>query len=117
VTRENKERNEHNAKILTPENRAALQKAAESDYTGSAARALTAQLGLKPIIDLSAALREAMVSRAHHTNTGHTDPRAVFQPGLADSRAGNLGMNAHVPPSRTLVPGAPASEVPPGVAQ
>lgn len=113
VVRENRARNEHNATILTPENKAALQRAAEIDMTGSAARALTAQLGLKPIIDLSAALRDAMVARAHHTNTGHTDPRAVFQPGLTDARTAGLGMNSHVPPGRTLVPGAPAPEVQP----
>lgn len=113
VTRENEERNKHNETILTPEVKARLQRAAESDVTGSAARELTHSLGLKPLIDMSAALRDAMARRAHHTNSGHTDPRAVFQPGLTDARTANLGMGAHVPAGRTLVPGAPAPEVPP----
>lgn len=110
VERENKERNEHNAKILTPEAQQRLSEAAESDFTGATARNLTESLGLKPLIDLSAALKEAMLKRAHSTNSGHADPRSVFNPGLRDSRMAGLGMGAKVPAGRTLVPGAPASE-------
>ncbi len=113
VVRENKERNEYNAKILTPETQKRLTEAAESDFTGATARNLTQSLGLKPIIDLSAALKEAMLKRAHSTNSGHADPRSVFNPGLRDSRVANLGMGAKIPPGRTLVPGAmPAEEIP-----
>ena len=113
VTRENTERNKHNADVLTPDNKIALEKAAASDFTGSAARELSRSLGLKPLLDMSAALREAMMKRAHHTNTGHTDPRAVFNPGLGNSRMAGLGMDAHVPPGRTLVPGGVPAEAPP----
>lgn len=113
VTRENQERNEHNSKILTPEVKQRLVEAAESDMTGATARNLTQSLGLKPIIDLSTALKEAMLARAHSTNSGHADPRSVFNPGLRDSRVANLGMGAKVPPGRTLVPGAMPTEGPP----
>lgn len=99
VTRENAERDKYNQSVLNEENKAALQRAAESDYTGSAARAMTARLGLKPLIDMSAALRDAMSKRLHNTNSGHADPRAVWNPGQADTRTGNLGMGAHVPPN------------------
>jgi hypothetical protein len=110
VTRENEDRNVHNQKILTPETQAQLQKAAESDFTGATARNLSQSLGLKPLIDMSAALRDAMAKRAHHTNTGHTDPRAVFNPGLRDARMANLGMAAKVSPGRTLLPNEGGSQ-------
>ena len=98
VTRENTERNKQNAAILTDDVQKQLQRAAEQDFTGSAARELSHSLGLKPLIDMSAALRDAMAKRAHNTNTGHTDPRAVFNPGLRDARMSGLGMGAHIPP-------------------
>lgn len=97
VTQENEARNKFNASVLTPENKLALQKAAENDFTGSAARELSHSLGLKPLLDMSAALREAMMTRAHHTNSGHTDPRAVFNPGLQPARMAGLGMDAKIP--------------------
>lgn len=109
VTRENAERNKHNASVLTDDVKARIEKAAEADVTGSAARELTHSLGLKPLIDMSAALRDAMARRLHHTNSGHADPRAVFNPGITDARASDLGMGAKVPPGRTLTP------TPPGV--
>lgn len=102
VEAENATRSKYNADVLTPENKAALERAATSDYTGSAARELTHSLGLKPLIDMSAALRTAMAQRAHHTNTGHADPRAVWNPGLTDARVSNLGMAAHVAPNTTV---------------
>jgi len=98
VSMENDKRVAANAKVLTPEVKSQLQQAAERDYTGELARQLSRDLGLQPIIDMSAALREALAKRAHTTNSGHTDPRAVFNPGFADARAGNLGMDAKIPP-------------------
>jgi uncharacterized Zn finger protein (UPF0148 family) len=102
VTRENEERNKANAAVLTPENKARLEKAAEADFTGRATRELVSELGIKPLIDMSQALREAMMRRAHHTNTGHTDPRAVFNPGTSDARMANLGMAAKVSPNISI---------------
>lgn len=98
VSAENEARNAHNAKVLTKEKQAEIADAARADYTGERARQMLAELGVQPLIDMSTALREALAQRAHHTNTGHTDPRAVFNPGLRDARAGNLGMDAKVPP-------------------
>jgi hypothetical protein len=54
--------------------------------------------------DVSAAVRNALLRRAQHLNSGHADPRAPWNPGLRDSRTGGLGMDAHVPPDRTLTP-------------
>jgi hypothetical protein len=105
VVRENKEREAFNRTVLTDEMQTRLTEAAESDFTGATARNLSQSLGLKPLIDLSAALKEAMLKRAHNTNSGHADPRAVFNPGLRDSRVSNLGMGAKVPPGRTLTQG------------
>ncbi len=102
VTRENEERNKHNTGVLTPEVQTRLQTAAENDFTGATARNLTESLGLKPLIDMSAALRDAMAKRAHNTNTGHADPRAVFNPGIRDTRMGGLGMGAHISPNANI---------------
>lgn len=105
VTRENKEREAHNRSVLTSEKQAELQRAAEADFTGATARNLSQSLGLKPLIDMSAALHDAMLKRAHSTNSGHADPRSVFNPGLRDPRMNNLGMGAKVPAGRTLTGG------------
>lgn len=102
VTRENQERETFNRTVLTDETKAALQKAAEDDFTGATARNLSQSLGLKPLIDMSAALREAMLKRAHTTNSGHADPREVFNPGLRDARMANLGMGAHISPNANI---------------
>lgn len=98
VSLENTSRETHNAKVLTPEKRQEIADAARADYTGERAQQMLKELGVQPLIDMSTALKEALAQRAHHTNSGHTDPRAVFNPGLGDSRAGNLGMNARIPP-------------------
>lgn len=107
VTRENEERNAHNAAILTDEVKDRLRKAAEDDMTGSVARELERSLDLKPLIDMSAALRDAMNRRVHNIHAGHADSRSVFNPGLKDTKVNGLGMDSKVPPGRTLVPFPP----------
>lgn len=65
------------------------------------------QAGLKPVqpvIDLTAALKEALLRRAHNTNSSHADPRAPFDPGLRSAQYGNLGMAAKVPSTATIRP-------------
>jgi uncharacterized Zn finger protein (UPF0148 family) len=58
------------------------------------------EIGLKvalPQIDPGEARREALRRRQHDVNGAHVDPRAVFNPGVSDTRMNGLGMGAKVP--------------------
>jgi hypothetical protein len=92
VTRENEARHVANASLFTQHK--------EEIETG---KLNPAQIeGLKPLIDMSTALREALLRRAQHTNSGHADPRAPFEPGFESTRYDGLGMGAKVPASADI---------------
>lgn len=87
VTRENETRNALNSKIIE-------QRRMELE-TGT----ITAEAaGLKPLIDMSSALRDALLRRAQHTNSSHADPRAPFNPVFSAPTMVNLGQDAKIPP-------------------
>lgn len=88
VTRENTAREAANKKIID-EHKADLESGKLS----------AADAGLKPLIDPSAARKEALTRRNHALRSGDADPRAPFDPGLRDARYNNLGMGAKVSPN------------------
>lgn len=86
VVKENDARNVANAKIIAEKQAAILS-----------GQLTPEDAGLKPLLDISNAAREALLRRAPNTQATKADPRAPFDPGVGDPRMANLGMGAHIP--------------------